>query len=37
MIGGLLIIVGCLSATMGLDSVVSFLTDNVLGDKGFLP
>ena len=37
MIGGLLIIVGCLSATMGFDSVVSFLTDNVLGDKGFLP
>ena len=37
MIGGLLIIVGCLSATIGLDSVVSFLTDNVLGDKGFLP
>ena len=45
-IGGVLIVVGCLVASaaslLGGDdtlahSIVSFLTDNVLGDKGFLP
>jgi hypothetical protein len=45
-IGGLLIVVGCLVATFAslanvddtvMHSVVSFLTDNVLGNKGFLP
>jgi hypothetical protein len=46
LIGGLLIVVGCLAATFAslanvddtlMHSVVSFLTDNVLGNKGFLP
>jgi hypothetical protein len=45
-IGGVLIVVGCLVASaatlLGSDdnlaqSIVSFLIDNVLGDKGFLP
>jgi len=45
MIGVTLVVVGCLVASLAslsggdnaLHDVVSFLTDNVLGDKGFLP